>query len=468
MQIQFCGAARTVTGSCHLIQFDNGFRLLLDCGLFQGRQAYVDEWNATFPFDPKDIDAVILSHAHIDHCGRLPKLVKDGFRGFIYCTPATADLCEHMLLDSAFIQEKDAEFHNKKRRAENLPPIPPLYTPADVPPMLGLFKRVNYEETFPVADGVSAFLRDAGHILGSASVTMKYRQNGKDRALGFTGDIGRPARPILRDPAPMDDVDYLLTESTYGNRVHEGTPDDKERLLKIVLQTCVEQKGKIIIPAFSVGRTQEIVYMLDQLHAQKRLPRLKMYVDSPLSTNATNVYRAHPECFDADISKYIQNYPNPFGFNDLIYVTDVNDSKRLNFDPEPCIIVSSSGMAEAGRVVHHIRNNVENPNNTVLIVGYCAEGSLGARLRKRPEFVKIFGEEKKVNASIEIMDSFSAHADKKEILAFLEPLDRERMRKVFLVHGDFEDAQLPLEKTLYELGYKNVYAPQMSETIELA
>lgn len=467
MHIQFCGAARTVTGSCHLVQFDSGFRLLLDCGLFQGRQAYVDAWNAVFPFDPATIDAVILSHAHIDHCGRLPKLVKEGFRGPIYCTQATADLCEHMLLDSAFIQEKDAEFHNKKRRKENLAPIPPLYTPADVPPMLGLFQRVGYEEKITVTDGVTAYFRDAGHILGSASVTVKFKQSGKERTLGFTGDIGRPARPILQDPVPMENVDYLLTESTYGNRLHEGTPDDKERLLQIVLQTCVTQRGKIIIPAFSVGRTQEIVYMLDQLHNQGRMPKLKIYVDSPLSTNVTDVYRAHPECFDANISKYIQTDPNPFGFNDLTYITDVNDSKRLNFDPEPCIIVSASGMAEAGRVVHHIRNNVENPNNTILIVGYCAEGSLGWRLRKYPEIVKIFGEEKRVNAKIEIMDSFSAHADKKEILSFIEPLDRDRIRKLFFVHGDYEEAQLPLEKTLYDLKYKNIYVPEMREKVEL-
>jgi metallo-beta-lactamase family protein len=467
MHFQFCGAARTVTGSCHLIQFDSGFRLLLDCGLFQGRQAYVDAWNAAFPFDAKTINAVILSHAHIDHCGRLPKLVKEGFNGPIYCTSATADLCEYMLLDTAHIQEKDAEWHNEKRKRLGENPIPPLYTPDDVPPVLALLKKIDYEQTFDVTDGVKAYLRDAGHILGSASVLIKYKHNGSQKQIGFTGDIGRPARPILKDPAPMENVDYLITESTYGNRFHEGLPDDKERLLQIVKQTCIERLGKIIIPAFSLGRTQEIVYMLDQLHLHNRLPKIKIYVDSPLTGNVTNVYRKHPECFDEDISNYILTDPNPFGFNDLVYTNNVNESKQLNFNPEPCIIISASGMAEAGRVVHHIRNNIENPNNTILIVGYCAEGTLGWRLRQLPEEIRIFGEEKKVNARIEIMDSFSAHADKKEILSFLDPLDRSRIEKLFLVHGDYEKAQLPLEKTLYDMQYTNVYVPQMREIVAM-
>jgi len=467
MHVQFCGAARTVTGSCHLIEFDNGFRLLLDCGLFQGRQAYVDTWNQTFPFDPSTIDAVILSHAHIDHCGRLPKLVKDGFNGPIYCTPATADLCQIMLLDTAHIQEKDAEYHNKKREQRGEPPLEPLYTPDDVPPMLALLKAIAYEQPFAVTDGVTARLLDAGHILGSASVNLRVQQNDKDVRIGFTGDIGRPSRPILKDPVRMDDCDYVLTESTYGNRYHEGTPDDQLRLLQIVKETCVKRQGKIVIPAFSLGRTQEIVYMLDQLSHQGKLPKLKVYVDSPLSTNATDVYRLHPECYDQDIADYIRTDPNPFGFNDLTYIQNVEDSKRLNFDPQPCIIISASGMAEAGRVVHHILNNVENPNNTILIVGYAAEGSLGKRLTQRPEFVKIFGEEKKVNARIEIMDSFSAHADKGEILAFLNPLDKKRLRKVFLVHGDYEDAQLPLQKTLTELGFANVEIPAFNTTATL-
>jgi metallo-beta-lactamase family protein len=467
MHLQFFGAARTVTGSCHLVQFDDGFRLLLDCGLFQGRQAYVDDWNAHFHFDPTTIDAVILSHAHIDHCGRLPKLVKEGFRGPIYCTSATADLCRFMLMDTAGIQEKDAEWHNKRRRKENLPPLPPLYTQDDVQPVLDQLKPVDYGQTFAITKDASARLLDAGHILGSATVNLMATTHGQPVRLGFTGDIGRPERPILRDPVPMEDCDYLITESTYGNRLHEGAPDDKRRLLQIVKETCVERKGKIVIPAFSLGRTQEIVYMLDQLQNHGELPRVKVYVDSPLSTNATDVYRAHTECFDADIAAYIRQDPNPFGFNNLHYITDVNESKALNFDSLPCIIVSASGMAEAGRVVHHIRNNIGNPNNTILIVGFCAEGSLGARLMKRPEFVKIFGEEHKVNARIEIMDSFSAHADKNEMLEFLDPLDKRRLRKVFLVHGDYEDAQLPFQNSLTDLGYPNVYIPEMKEKVEL-
>jgi metallo-beta-lactamase family protein len=465
MKIKFCGAARTVTGSCHLIELQSGFTFLLDCGLFQGRMSYIDSWNQHFGFNPSSIDVLILSHAHIDHCGRIPKLVKEGFKGKIYCTSATADLIEIMLMDTAHIQEKDAEYHNKKRKAKNETIIPPLYTTKDVPPVLSHLREVDYDSWFKISDELSFRFKDAGHIMGSASVNLKIKENGKEINVGFSGDIGRPSRPILRDPVTMDDMDYLICESTYGNRIHEGSPDDKMHLLKIITDTCINKKGKIVIPAFSLGRTQEIVYMMDQLSSQHQLPKVKVYVDSPLSLNVTDIYRKHQECFDDDINEYLRTDSNPFGFNDLKFITSVEESIALNDSKEPCIIISASGMAEAGRVVHHIRNTVKDENNTILIVGYCTQGSLGQRLRKKPEYIKILGNEYPLKASIEIMDSFSAHADKNELIQFLDPLDRERIKNLILVHGDYEDAQLPFKKILEDLHYKNVLIPDYLEEI---
>lgn len=466
MQIKFCGADRTVTGSSHLIILDDGYKILLDCGLFQGKQAYVDEWNTKFEFDPKEIDALILSHAHIDHAGRIPKLVKDGFNGNIYCTPATLDLSNIMLADSGHIQQKDNEFHNKKRKKQGLAEIPPLYEIKDVERAMKLFKQVNYEQWFNIRNDVSFLFRDNGHILGSGSVTLKIISNGKETVIGFTGDIGRPNRPILKNPITMPDCDYLISESTYGNRLHEKFPEDMETFWKVVDETCYQRKGKLLIPAFSVGRTQEIVYMLDQMTKVKQMDRLPVYVDSPLSTNATEIYRSHPECFDDEINKYLLTDSNPFGFNNLTYITDVEQSKALNFDPQPCIIISASGMAEAGRIVHHIYNHIEDEKNTVLFVGYCGERTLGARIRQGMNPIRIFGEEKQVRAHIAIMDSFSAHGDQKEMLDFLNPLDKTRLKKLFLVHGDY-DAQLVFKGKLNEMGFTNIEIPEQGNVFEI-
>lgn len=468
MQIKFCGAARTVTGSSHLITLDDGYKILLDCGLFQGKQAYIDEFNQQFLFDPKEINCLILSHAHIDHSGRIPKLVKEGFNGAIICTTATHDLSKIMLLDSAHIQEKDTEFHNKRRAKKGLPPLNPLYEAQDAEQALRKFIPINYEEWFPVREGVSALIRDNGHILGSGSVTLKIkRSNGREVSVAFTGDIGRPDRPILKDPAQMNDADYLISESTYGGRLHEKFPDDKDHLYKVVKETCIDRKGKIIIPSFSIGRTQEIVYMLDQLEHQGKLNHIPVFVDSPLSTNATEIYRRHPECFDDEIRNYMAKESNPFGFNNLQYITEVEQSKQLNSLQEPAIIISASGMAEAGRIIHHISNNVENPNNTILIVGYCAEGTLGWRLRTGIKEIKIFGEEKKVKAQIAVMDSFSAHGDQKEMLSFLDNLDRSRLKQTFLVHGEYDDGQLPFKTALEKNNFRNISIPQKGEVITI-
>lgn len=466
MKIKFCGAAQTVTGSSHLITTNSGVRLLLDCGLFQGKQAYIDRLNADFLFDPKEIDYVILTHAHIDHCGRIPKLVKDGFKGKIFCTPATKDLCEIMLLDTAYIQEKDNEWHNERRLRRGEEPVPPLYTVKDAEHCLHYFISAGYDKVHVINNEISFQFRDAGHILGSASVVVFIKEHGKEMRIGFTGDIGRWDRPILKDPQFMQDVDYLICESTYGGKSHQKVPDDERELQALIRRICIEQGGKIIIPAFSLGRTQEIVYVLNKIYHQQKLPRIKVFVDSPLSYNATEIYKQHPECFDEEILAHLKTDKDPFGFGSLTYIQDVSESKMLNTLREPCIIISASGMAEAGRVVHHIRNNIENEKNAILFVGYCAEGTLGSRIRRKPEYVKIFGEEKKIRAEIHIMDSFSAHADHDEILKFLTPLDRKRIKKVFLVHGE-DTSQKALQQAMLVEGFRDVYIPEYGEMVAL-
>ncbi len=358
MKIQFCGAARTVTGSSHLLILEDGYKILLDCGLFQGQDAYDDENNLKFLFRPEEIDCLVLSHAHIDHAGRIPKLVKEGFRGRIICTSATKDLSEIMLADSAHIQEKDTQYENKKRKKRGLGLVNPLYSVEDAQHSLKQFVSIKYEEWYQIKQGVEVLFRDNGHILGSGSVSIKIKEGDRLIKVGFTGDIGRPNRPILKDPKQMDDVDVLLCESTYGGRIHEAFPDDLDHFYKVIKETCIDRRGKIIIPAFSIGRTQEIVYMLDKLHHEKNLDRIPVYVDSPLSTNATEIYRNHTECFDEEISAHLQSDPNPFGFNNLQYITEVEESKNLNMMEGPAIIISASGMAEAGRVIHHISNNI--------------------------------------------------------------------------------------------------------------
>ena len=472
MNIKFCGAAGVVTGSAHLLTLDNGFKILLDCGLYQGNDSKLKDFNKSWYFAPGEIDLMILSHSHIDHCGRIPKLVRDGFHGDIICTHATRSLCAIMLLDSAKIQERDAEYHNKRllkkrkkkksKSKKKLELREPLYTSEDIPPTMNLFKGVGYERWHRVNENIEILFRDAGHILGSASVTLRITENGKETMFGFTGDIGRPDRPILRDPKPMPEVDYMICESTYGAKDHEAKPAEEERFLEIIKKTCVEKRGKLIIPAFSVGRTQEIVYMLDQLETAGLLPKIPVYVDSPLAVNATQVFGAHPECYDNNLNEYLLIDDNPFGFNKLTYVREVAVSKTLNNSNQPCIIISASGMMQAGRIKHHLYNNIEKKSTTILVVGYCADGTLGARIRQRPETVKIFGEEKKLNATVKIMDSFSAHGDQEEMLAFLDNQDRSRVKRVFLVHGDLE-RQKVFKEGLKEKGFKQVDIPSLGQ-----
>ena len=467
MKVKFCGAAGTVTGSSHLITLDGGYNILLDCGLYQGNEPAYEDFNLNWSFNPEEIDVLVLSHAHIDHCGRIPKLVADGFKGDIICTHATRNLCEIMLLDSAFIQEKDVEYVNRRRNKKGLASVRPLYTIEDAKICGNQFIGIGYEKWFTINDNVQVLLRDAGHILGSASVTLKIKTaNGDIKNLGFSGDIGRPHRPILRDPLPMPQLDYLITESTYGGMVHQSAPNEKEDLLRVINKACIEKQGKLIIPAFSVGRTQEIVYMLDQLEKEGLLPHIPVYVDSPLAIDATEIFLMHPGCYDSDLTDYMSTDPNPFGFKKLKYIRKVEHSKLINKQQGAAIIISASGMMSAGRVKHHLSNNIEDPNNTILVVGYCGAGTLGRQIVDGAEEVRIFGEIKKVKAEVVIMNSFSAHGDNDEMLLFIDNQNRDRLKTIFLVHGE-EKRQLTFKHNLKEQGFNKVIIPKLDEEYEL-
>lgn len=466
MKITFYGAARTVTGSKHLVTLDNGKKILLDCGFFQGHGADTDPMNRHFGFDPAEIDYLILSHAHIDHSGNIPNLVKQGFSGKIYCTSATRDLAAIMLADTAHIQENDIKYVNKKRQKKNLAPFTPIYDIGDVENALELFFTIPYRKKFMLEEGIELQFTDSGHILGAAAVHLTITENGVKKRLCFTGDIGRASDKILKAPEPFPQCDYLICESTYGNRLHESSEKTENRLLEIVYETCVNKKAKLIIPAFSLGRTQEVVYALNNLRNAKKLPPIPVYVDSPLSVNATTIMRAHPECFNAEILRTMQSDPDPFGFDNLFYIQKAEDSIKLNDDKRPMIIISASGMAEAGRIKHHIKNNIENPESTILLVGYCTPESLGGRLANGNKEVFIYGKEYKVKARVELMNSYSAHADYNEMLSYLDCQDKKLIKKFFLVHGDYEVQQDWREKLLSK-GFTNIEIPEMKSSWEV-
>ena len=464
MTIQFFGAARTVTGSKHLITTADGTRILLDCGLFQGINT--DELNQQFGFDPATVHYMVLSHAHIDHTGLIPRLVAQGFRGPIYTTASTVDLCEVMLMDSARIQERDLERVNGRRSRRGQPELDALYNEDDVRQALSQMIAVGYNQPFAINDSVTGLLTDAGHLLGSAAISLTIREADKTTQLMFSGDIGRPDDKILRKPDPFPQADYIICESTYGDRLHESEPDMKAHLLRIVRETCVEGRGKLLIPAFAVDRTQELIYALDQLANDGKLPRLPVYIDSPMSVKATQVMRHHEEDFNPEILAYIKKDGDAFNFLNLHYVSDVEGSKAINASDEPCIIIAPSGMAEAGRIKHHIKNNIENPATTILLVGYASPNSLGGALKRGDKEVTIFGERYPVNARVEIMDSFSAHGDYREMLQFLSCQNPARVRTVFLVHGEYEKQVIWKEK-LQAAGFGRVEIPDMREKVDL-
>jgi metallo-beta-lactamase family protein len=459
MQIEFWGAAQTVTGSMHLVN-TNDKRILLDCGLFQGKRQESYERNKVFPFDPKSIDAVVLSHAHIDHSGNLPNLIKQGYTGPVYCTPATCDLSEIMLADSGHLHEKDAEFLNKKNHE---PRIEPLYTYQDALAAVPHLHGVPYEKEFSIAKNVTAKFTDAGHILGSASISLTSVHHGNKKTIGFSGDVGRWGMPIIKDPAYMGRVDLLLLESTYGGKLHDPPDNMGEQLVNNIART-IDRGGKIIVPSFSVGRTQDLAYTLHTLFDAGKLPKIPIYIDSPLAVNATEIYRRHPECFDSETYAHISQHHDPFGLQQLHYIRSVEESKELNTKDEPAMIISASGMCEAGRILHHLANNIEDPRNTILIVGYCAEHTLGKRLVDKADEVKIYGKLYSRRADVVVHNSFSAHADHNELIRFAGFFKPDKLDSIILVHGDplRQDALLG---GLKDHGYHNIEIPQRGQRI---
>ncbi|MEI6555660.1 MAG: MBL fold metallo-hydrolase [Paludibacter sp.] len=460
MKIKFIGAAREVTGSKHLITTNEGKKILLDCGMFQGKGLETDALNRNLMFDPATIDYIILSHAHIDHSGLIPYMYKLGFRGSVVSTNATRDLCSIMLADSGHIQELDNKWFNKKREKQGLSPVEPIYSEQDCLKSMELFIGVAYDRRFQINDKINVKFTNSGHMLGSAVVNLELIENGEKVHLAFTGDIGRPNNRILHPPTAFPQCDYLITESTYGNRLHPEEKESEQDLLNIVLDTCVERKGKLIIPSFSIGRTQEIVFVLNDLYNKGLLPKIDVFVDSPLSVNATEIFRLHMECMNDEVKAAMKYDDDPFGFNTLHYIKNVDESKALNDHQNPCIIISSSGMAEAGRIKHHIANNVSNWRNTILMVGYCSPTSLGARIQEPGlRFISVLGEIHEVNAKIAKIETFSGHGDFNEMKAFLGCQDTSKIKKTFLVHGEYEVQQF-YQKELESVGFHDIEIPE--------
>lgn len=466
MKLTFHGAARTVTGSKHILTLNNGKKILLDCGMFQGMGKETGNLNATLGFDAKEIDVMLLSHAHIDHTGLIPKLFKEGFRGDIHCTAATYDLTKVLLEDSATIQRDDTRFLNKRRAKEGLPPIEPLYSIEDAKEACTLLEKQAYQHWFKVTEGVQAMFTDAGHIIGSSSVHLKITEDGKTTRLTFSGDVGRYRDLILKSPEVFPQADYIIIESTYGDKLHEPATNIHEVFYNWITKTCIEKKGKLIIPAFSVGRTQELLYILNQLSLEKRLPHIPVYVDSPLSKEATDIVKSYPRYFNNRVKKVLEIDDDPFDFTGLTFIANADESKALNFDKQPMIIISASGMADAGRIKHHIANNIDDKNNTILMVGYCEPNSLGGRLLAGHKEVRIYGEMHKVVAEIGVMHTMSAHGDYDDLCQYLSCQNPELVKTVFVVHGEF-DVMTEFQRRLYKKGFKQVETPKMHEEFNL-
>jgi len=467
MKLKFIGATETVTGSKHLIMTEKGKQILLDCGMYQGMGKETHELNRHLSVNPSNIEAVILSHAHIDHSGNLPYLVQQGFTGKIYCTPATYDVCKLLLMDSAHIQENDIAYINKRRVKRGMPLIKPLYTTKDVERCLKYFKPIPYDAEFNLNDEISFHFTNVGHIIGSASVTITSHESDKKIKLTFTGDVGRYNDLILKAPQPFQQSDYIICESTYGDRLHDHFTDAENKLLNIVSNTCVKKKGKLIIPAFSLGRTQEIVYVLDRLNHKNLLHDIKVYVDSPLSTAVTDVVIKHSESYNDAFREYLKVDKSLFGFENLKYIQNADESKALNTSNEPCIIISASGMADAGRVKHHIMHAVSDEKNTILIVGYCSPRTLGANLLEGKKQVHIYGDYYDLKADVESIHSYSAHADYSELIQFLSCQEKEKVKTIFLVHGE-EHPKLSFKEKLIAEGFKQITIPKKSSVYDLS
>ncbi|MCW3080375.1 MBL fold metallo-hydrolase [Segetibacter sp.] len=465
MQLSFHGAARSVTGSKHLLTLKNGKRLLLDCGLFQGMGRQTDELNSTFGFSAKDVTYLVLSHAHIDHSGLIPKLYSEGFRGSVFCTPATKDLCQILLMDSAEIQQSDTKYINKKRTKLGLPLFKPMYSIEDAKRCLELFTTAEHGKWFRIDNDIKVLFTDAGHIIGSAAVSLQIMEEEETTHITFSGDVGRYNDAILKAPEEVPQADYIIMESTYGNRLHKEVKNTPDSFLSWIEKTCIEKKGKLIIPAFSVGRTQELLYALNKLDNENRLPAIKFFVDSPLSREATDVIRKHPENFNKELQAVLLHDKDPFDFKGLNYIKTAEESKQINSYNHPCVIISSSGMAEAGRVKHHIKNNIEDEKNTILMVGYASPYSLAGKLLNGAKRVNIYGDDYVVNAEVGSMSGISAHGDYEDLFQFLSGQDTEKVKKIFLVHGEY-DVQTAFAKRLQEKGFE-VEIPGMNYALDL-
>ncbi len=467
MKIAFHGAARTVTGSKHLLTLSNGKKILLDCGMFQGMGKETDILNREFGFEPKDVDVMILSHAHVDHCGLIPRLVNEGFSGKIFCTPATKDLTTVLLKDSAEIQQDEIKYQNKRRAADGLPYQQPLYTLEDAKIAVEHLTEQGYNQWFDVTDGLQAMYTDAGHIIGSTCVHIKVKEEGEETRLTFSGDVGRYRDAILKSPETFPQADYIVMESTYGNSLHDNNITTPDMLLRWIEKACLQKKGKLIMPAFSVGRTQELLYSLNQLELENRLPDLDYYVDSPLSIEATEIVKRYPQYFNKTIQKIMQTDKDPFGFKGLRYIQTVEQSKQLNFQNGPMVIISASGMGDAGRVKHHISNNIENSRNTILLTGYCEPHSIGGRLIAGDKEVNIYGVLHEVHAEVGAIRSMSAHGDYEDLCQWLSCQDQQQVKKIFLVHGEYE-VQKNFKQRLIKKGYADVEIPEQHYEIGLS
>jgi metallo-beta-lactamase family protein len=466
MIVKFLGAAREVTGSKHLVITQKDKKILLDCGLYQGKGLETDSLNRDLGFNPKEIDHIILSHAHIDHSGLIPYVYKLGFRGSVICTSATRDLCAIMLADSGAIHEADTVTFNKKRALQGLPPVEPIYTRQDAVNCMELFISVAYGRKFYIDENVKVRFTNTGHMLGSSVVSLEVNETDGLKKLAYTGDIGRKHNKILSPPDPFPQADFLITEATYGDRLHKDQMEASKELLDVIRYTCIEKQGKLVIPSFSVGRTQEIVYTLNQLFNEGKLPRVDIFVDSPLSVNATEIFRMHPECFNEEILHEMHFDPDPFGFDRLYYVRTVADSKKINERKEPCVIISASGMMEAGRVKHHLANTISNPRNSILAVGYCAPTTLGAKILRGDTEVSIHGNYYPVRAEIFRIDSYSGHGDYKEMSEFLECQDKKALQRLFIVHGEYEPQQI-YKDHLETKGFQNIEIPEKGNWVQL-
>ena len=468
MKIQFLGAAKEVTGSKHLITTDKGTTILLDCGMYQGKGMETDQENRQLGFDPKDIHYLLLSHAHIDHSGLIPYIYSLGFRGKIYCTPATRDLCRLMLQDTAFIQAQDVRWYNKKMDRQHKPKIKPLFDTNHAQQVMKLFRTIPYDTPYRIDEYIQVQFSNSGHMLGSAVISLEIKENDEIKRIAYTGDVGRLHSHILCSPQPFPQCDYLICESTYGNRLHDDQLVSEQQLLGVVEETCMYKHGKLLIPSFSVGRTQEIVYVLNQLYNDGRLERIPVYVDSPLSANATEIFRRYADTLNEQVRDTMRFDDDPFGFNTLRYITDVQQSKALNRSEQPCIIISSSGMLEAGRIKHHVSNHIDDPSTTILIVGYCTPTSLGARIQDPTlRYVSIFGYDHRIRAQVTKIEGFSGHGDYQEMIQYFTACqDVNHIQQTFIVHGEAE-AQLTMKDHLYEAGFRRIHIPDKGEEVVL-